>query len=1094
MRKRAERRHPATLKARTSGKNAGRRILLVILSMMLVFSVISPMVAFAEGTEGFEEPFLTGRKDVMDGEESYVPNQNEWPYTESGMSQIGFDSLYGTTRNLITYLGEVSYNLREEFPYRYFPGTEIDGQTRQWSVESGDVDDSSKDPHIWAMTQKNDGILNKILYFVLFLVNLLSQGVDLLLSLFTLACNIDWQSVLDLLGANQLSFVLSRLFVIDVENGYVSPLMVLALLCFFIQLCRVAMSFFKGQGALKPVLGEAAILLGSMLVASIFFGSHAMTVSQIGLNVTTALSNELTQAAIGNDSKIFEYKGGDSATMIARRTQTGLISKLYIDAIIDAQFGYPVSELYIVKPDGSEGGFGDQETVLEVLKETFGSDATINEMAVSTSTDFSSAYVNNLGYYFYAANSTTAVSNGSGDEVWDIEDGKLQVNRGSNSRSLFAIDFLANLREHAVADGDDYMVNKVDTIVGKLVNPDYGAAMANIFMVILVKIFLGIGLLKIVLFSLVGQVIIVFGSLAMVVLPPMMLFPGTRDLAKKMMWTYLIAFVRYLLGTALINGLIVVVVALASGGLAGQLLAIMVSVLMWKFGPMVVLEINLWVSRMNGGREFPQANRFFMRAIGSKHERDRLVAEARRRARNLKAAFSKPSTGLPPSTSGQGSGSGTGGQTSGTGPANGNSQGGAPQVGTGGASWQQAFGSTTQSGGGTNDDDDEGGSHADTGKNDENTPEVDNEDGGQAVVGSGQEETSVNESGPSSANVGHTIEDVPDSDNPDMVSEEEDDEENDEHHGHAGDKNEHLVDNEDETGTPGAHGGGKVEHEDPVDVEGPDNLELGVAATAATIVAGASDEPQDGGMKQVKQSVQKDAQALSQQEEGVSTQEEPEPVAEKPLKKAQPEKTQDEIPLHGAPQEKPILEKEIPGAKRKTDTDVKQAVDKKMDVGGKKETPHTVEKTDDRKEQQQIPDPTQKRQQPGKLKQNEVAKPEAQQEIPQEKPIAEKTIPGAKQRHKKEPATKKQVVPQQETGQKKRARTAPGTTKSVVNRDASEGGEVKIVGEEQPVKQGKGLKLGKNSSKSEQNVERSDGGKSESITDLLNMGADNDDE
>ena len=680
------------------------------LLVVILISMSMMVGANAEGTEGIEEPFLTSRKDVVSDSSTFFPNNNIFPFNDDQVTSIGFDSLYGKSRSLVRYKGEIPYQMRDQFPFRYYPGVNIGDLTRPWSsLDSVDVNDQSKDPHIWAMTQKQNDVALFFGNAGLKVVNGLHAVVNMLLNCVTMMKSIDFAGLINLFDNGGVAKTLSQLFLIDIDNGTLSPFMVLALLLYLVCLVKLVFGMIKGNGTLKSILGEFSILVGSLLITSVFFLPGNITkLANIGLDFTTALANEMMVASIGDEARVYMYEGSTSSGQANHATQMGLINKMYIDAVIEAQFGYPVSELFLVNPDGGEGNFGDLSTLDTVMNQTFGNDADRNAMEVVTSSASGENKINNLGYYMWAANSSTAISNGS-NNIWHITGENIETDRDSNQRVLYVIDFLSNLR-NAYADDSD-MVNKIDNIVYNIVNPDYGGAVNNVTLVCLTKLCMVIGLFWIALFTMIGQLIIVLGAFFLVTMPALMLFPGTRDLARRMAWTYLIAFMRFLIGSALFNALIVIAVLLSDQGSSGMIVAMVTCLLMARFGPLVISEVNMWISRSVGGRELPIVNRAFMR-VGRHGKSSKMFDKIRSR-------FKKPSSGLNASTGGGG-----GSQSSGSG--NDASGGNAPQQGSQNNSnntgWNSAFGEKKQT-----------------------APEVDNEDeSGKSVVGS-QAETDGNE-------------------------------------------------------------------------------------------------------------------------------------------------------------------------------------------------------------------------------------------------------------------------------------------------------------------------------------------------------------
>jgi hypothetical protein len=658
-------------------KGCKSRVSRLISTIMIIATIftIAPVVYAA--TDGFIEPFLTARKTVIEGKGTYSPNLSKYPFNAENITAIGFDSLYGGSRKLVSYKGEIPYYLRDQFPYRYYNGEEINGRERpfssglngQWGADK--IDDSSTDPHLWAMTQPTDSVGEFFGGLALGIINALHWISKLLVDISVTIKSIDLSAILSVFdqGSGELAKILSSIFLIDLATGTLSPFLVFALFMFLVSFVGLAFKVIKGDTTLKVVAQEFSIFLVALLITGMFFTpSNPAKVSNVGIDFISALSNDLAVMSMGDAGAVYDYQTDASLGTDTAATQKGLVGKVYIDSIIEAQFGMPINDLYIVGPDGNAGSLCTVEQAERALEVTF-PNGNINSMRVQTDTNGQNS-INNLGYYWWAANSSVYINDTVSSGLAFTSSGQTVVNLDSNDRILYVVDFLSNLKEQN--SGDAQLVGKVDKIMYSLVNPSYGTACANVFMSFLQNLLLAFGLFQISIFCMLGQTIIIIGSFAMVVMPAMLLFRGTRDIARRMVWTYLLAFFRFLIGSALFNVLIVVVVLLSAQGIGGMLVGMVLSVVMAKFGPIIIQEINMYISRTVGGRELGFVNRAFARRgrYGSRGGRGTFgLGSAFRRLRN------KPSTGQTPGTrSGAGSGApGNSGNGGATGAGNGNS-------------------------------------------------------------------------------------------------------------------------------------------------------------------------------------------------------------------------------------------------------------------------------------------------------------------------------------------------------------------------------------------------------------------------------------
>lgn len=649
---------------RAKGRFRRFRSMGIALTASLLMLCTCATVAFA-GTDGFIEPIFLQRKTVLSGQDRYRPNTNNYPYDQGGVNSIGFDSLYGGSRHSFTvYYGEIPYALKDDLPYRYFNGDSINGQSRPfsnngWGVD--DIQDDSKDPHLWAMTQDAGGALGFLQGLGVSILGALYDLTNMIVGWIISMKSIDMGAILELIddGAGSFVNILRSIFLVNPDTGMLSPVLLFSLVMYIIGMVCMSFKSFRGDMSVRLVVREFSMLLAALVIAGLFFNpTNPGKIANIGIDFATAVSNDLITSSLGEEGMIFMYETGvSSSTVDQSSTQKGLLSKIYIDSVIESQFGVSVDKLDIVDQDGNSD-FGDLAQVDAAMVKTFGSGADRYSMRVVTGQSDVSRSINNLGYYWYAANSNVDIYNGkSGSQpAYGAGSDGVELKHGDSNRVLYVIDFLSAIREEA-GEGSE-VANKVDTIMQSFVHPKYGTASLRIFMAFVQNVALCVALFQLGIFCLIGEAIIIMGSFCMVVMPALLLFQGSRDVARRMMWSYLLAFMRYIIGSALFNAVIVVAVMLSAGGVGGMFVSIIVCLLMAKFAPQLLAEINSYIARHWGSHEIGAINRFY----SSHHQRHGRWNRGRKRF-NRFGRKRKPAVGNNPATSGaQGNSGEAGGQ------------------------------------------------------------------------------------------------------------------------------------------------------------------------------------------------------------------------------------------------------------------------------------------------------------------------------------------------------------------------------------------------------------------------------------------------
>lgn len=602
----------------------------VILLFILIFTLLFILNDFAYG-KAFQEASFLNRYEVYTGGDNYFPATDDYPFTESSATSIAFPDLYGSSKDLFEYYGEIPYTYKDSdnsdsgsklSSLRVFNGKSIHGNKRLWSsmesqilnLNEGDIVPESEDPHIKAMTITHDGSTGKTLYKI---SNVLFQITSFAVKVLITLKSINLATIFNAIDSTgKLSNQLASLFLVNPDTGHMSPLLVFAIALFIFSLVALAFKILKGAlgGTSKKLLNEFFILVGAIAVSAIYLtGSNALKVGSTGINICDSLANNLATSA-SSTASIFTYSTSN-LQLDTVSTQKALIEKMYVDQWIYGQFGYAPKDLDIIEEDGSGSDLGTKDEVLQAIKATFGNDAGINRFKVCTSNTYTTGNkVNNLGYWLYAANSSVKIYMGTvgGSSAFYNDNGKIAVKTSSSDRTLFVVDFLSNLRQIHKNNGRNDMVNKIDTIMTNLDQPNYSAVGGHLILISILNVTLCLALFSITLFCLIGELIVIAGGYCMVVMPLLMLFKSTRGTAKKLLWTYVLAFLRYLVGAALFNTILVVVVLMVESASIGNILvAAMICILMFKLSPSLLAQLNMAFNSISRGKELNGVTRLY---------------------------------------------------------------------------------------------------------------------------------------------------------------------------------------------------------------------------------------------------------------------------------------------------------------------------------------------------------------------------------------------------------------------------------------------------------------------------------------------------
>ena len=557
-------------------------------------------------------------------------------YTKS-TTAIGFDALYGAKRDLFIYNGEASRaafvddkgKIKNEEGLRMLDITEIAGMQRTFSTTKKDAKPDyqkatdRKEFHWYGMLGSDrsshtfikmfSGVNNFFAGITKFMIQV--SGFDLSVL----------NSTIDKSG---LGNSIAEIFLFSNE-GTISPLFVVAVVGFLLGMIALGARYVKGRVALKEILQEFAALMLATFVAMLVAGgngsSNMSKLTSAGLNIGNAFAVQIGTAA-NNNLKVYETLLNDKNDKgkSAILTQQSMINSMYINAWIEAEFGMPVEKL-----DLYSGTFGSKSEVdsaiAAIAKTKDGKKPYYNNGELfkiyTAKTDANGGWTNNLGMYLWAANSnvaTKATPKEANPFYWD-NSAKEMVARTDKSlgkgeevgydytRTLFVIDFLQEINKTTKSAT---VRNNVQTIINHLKHPNTGTLGMQIGIMILINLATIWAAASILILTMVGKIIVVLGVYMLVLFPMLMLIPSARGMLKQMGTSYLMGFIRFTVGSAAFNILFAMVSVFTQQGTGGMIIALVIALMMGKFGPKLIRELNarlnIVANRMGGELAFAQ--------------------------------------------------------------------------------------------------------------------------------------------------------------------------------------------------------------------------------------------------------------------------------------------------------------------------------------------------------------------------------------------------------------------------------------------------------------------------------------------------------
>jgi len=426
----------------------------VIMVLLILFSGTIYSVTQVSATQGF-----TKHSTAWEGVNTGMPTKkgDTYPYNCDTVSvtSVSLDVLYGTTRSLVQYNGEVPYDSCykdgeaidafegiyaqrgtglhhcETSGYVYngdnnnvsggihensqkfwgiapinfnSSGTKTGDSSDIASDESGKVTlvdleninkDSVKSLRLYALSNSGGSVVITNIFYMLF--NYLAYFVIWLLSLMVSIKNIDAGFILEMLKLDELMKTITSVLIWDSENSHLSIFMVFAIVLFIFGIVAFVWNYVKGKEKTNSVVNIlATVAMGAVVIGMCLSGSLGQ-LGNVCSNALTQIISAVAEEMNPDNSTVWKNQFTDSNSANANKkcqiNEMALINKGYIDLQICTQFGVDnINDLKFTNLGISALSASDDSTVRSHLY-GMSSGNTYYDLA------------NNLGYYFWYADS-----------------------------------------------------------------------------------------------------------------------------------------------------------------------------------------------------------------------------------------------------------------------------------------------------------------------------------------------------------------------------------------------------------------------------------------------------------------------------------------------------------------------------------------------------------------------------------------------------------------------------------------------------------------------------------------------------------------
>ena len=499
-----------------------RKILLVILIILLSSGSIllaSSITFKSSGTFGNPSEVY---KYISQG---ITTSNDKYPFTAGKVTAVGFDIIYGTSKDLVAYTGEVPYrNTRDKdgktytgFKNKYYREYSPDisnedywGKTNIVAEKDENGMQGSGEVDLQTMEAVNKDGVKSLRFFAIANTKWSRQWIywilktaawigSQLIYISIMIKSLDFHHILEALNIEALQNVIADLFVgRRTESGAFipSPMYLMAFLILLVTIVKYAFKMLRGETSIKLFVKEVGIvaLIGLMLIGT----SRASTVRELSNNVSHLAGTFLQDInpVLGDPDSIWVTRtsGKDSSPNTdLQYSEMSLINKIYIDMQIATQFGVSrVEELDFEALGDSNGRIANDTLVgYNVRQGNLGVDPISK----------------NLGYYFWFANSgAKQLTSNHVPEITENQDMKLTS----------MITYLQKMYNIALEKGDTLRAEKIKSLTLHLASPTGASGVINMIGLTAVFFLMALVLWK---YSLRSAINVILLLISVVVIP-----------------------------------------------------------------------------------------------------------------------------------------------------------------------------------------------------------------------------------------------------------------------------------------------------------------------------------------------------------------------------------------------------------------------------------------------------------------------------------------------------------------------------------------------------------------------------------------------
>lgn len=594
--------------SKTKFTKISKSLPIIVLSIIILFTAFMSIHYVSAGGGSFKQAD-TNWDDYSNNVDASL--EDTYPYNSktATIKSVSMDILYGKTRELVYYHGELPYdciydaddNYVEDWDGYYAEdGTSISGDNPSYGASvtpsaedywgTGLTATNFENPptaeqingnntvslRLLALTKTKTGFAMKFGSIMYNIVNWLAGAAVFIISLIVQAKNLSMDLIMDILRLDDLNDIMTKNFIFNGKTSTLSPFTAFCIIALIFSLVAFVIRWVNGRDKTKgiwEIIGTT--FLGLLIIGMCLTGrisSLGQSVSTMANNVLYTVANSLT-SSVGSAFNT-EIKDADKDTEITQMCEMSLVNKAYIDLQLCAQFN--VTDVEKLQFDN----FGD-------------TNGTIAKKYLSgvSNADMKKDFNNNLGYYYWFANSS-AKEKTSLNKTYPSTNTISVTNKLSSMITYLQKQYNAN-------SADATKASLIKSIVESFASPSNGAKFCSLLVFAVALVLMAVVLLKYAINVVIAKVELFVALLGLIVAGPLMLTSNKKlvNSGKSILGALVVSFLEITVYSIVFDIIIYAVSLMFAPNIPSLLATIALLLLLLKFNPILASNIKQIMER-----------------------------------------------------------------------------------------------------------------------------------------------------------------------------------------------------------------------------------------------------------------------------------------------------------------------------------------------------------------------------------------------------------------------------------------------------------------------------------------------------------------